>query len=229
MSKLSKKELRTPDQVWQASAQTFSWLRSNWLLSSIVVVLAFILLVGALYIQQIKERTEAEAQAHYGELGSLFEQWGLADASQKEEIEIKMNEKLGILETQYPDSSANHLASLFRAKLKLSKGQAQESLQDLQDYISELPSSQRSMGLYARANVYEDLSQWQEALKDYESILKSSGDIQIKKWALLGKARTLTELNQVDEARATYDQFLQDFASSPEAGLARGLRARLDL
>lgn len=227
MSKLSKDELRSPDQIWVASAQSFKWIQSHGAKLLLLLGLLLISSIGFFYFQQQKAEKEAGAQAVFGEALNLFEQWELAAESAKTEAEAELQKRLDQLNESHSDSDANHLASLFRAKVEIYKNNLEASLTHLDHYLKVLPKNQRVLGLYPKSVVLEGLTKWDEALNHYEEILNQESRVEMKKWALLGKARSLENLDRKEEAKKTYDQFLSEYPASPEVSYVRGLRARV--
>jgi tetratricopeptide (TPR) repeat protein len=228
MSKLSKDDLRSPDQIWVASAHGFQWIQSHGARLLILLSLLLVLSVSFFYLDHRKEQQEAKAQAVFGDLVNLMQQWEFATEAAKIESESEIQDRLRQLSESHASSKANHLASIYRAKLAIGKNQLEEGLSHLDHYLKVLPSNQRALGLYPKAIAHESLNQWAEALAHYEEILKREGQIEMKKWALLGKARSLRNMDLKEEAKRTYDQFLSEYPASPEAPSVRGLRARVE-
>jgi|GEM_PF-5788249 len=231
MSRLRKKDLKSPDQIWQASAQTFGWLRSNWLLAVILVVVLFMGLVAYLYYREVQKINEAKAEHSYGRVLSLYEQWTLEQGKKTDKAADKkngdslkeLNAALGNLAKKFPHSRANAFADLFRAKLALRDGKTTEAAKLLDNYKEHLPESDEGLGLYPLAVTYENEGKWNEALKEYNRILNQK-DSALRKWALLGKARALKNLKRNKEAADAYQDFLDEFPKSPELSTVRGLK-----
>lgn len=225
MSKLTKKELRKPDQVWQASAKSYNFLREKWVVVGIAIFVVFIGMFAFFYFRQVQEKEEATAQYSLSDVIALFKQDDVL--TEKTVSETDFNEKLKELRSKYAASQAYRISGLFEARVLRDEGKYDEAIQALRRFEEGLPLSQLGLGLYPKAVLLEDKGDWNSALKTYDEILKLKGDKEenaFRKWALLGKARSLRGLGQTQEAVSIYDQFLTEFPQAPETAKVRGLR-----
>lgn len=222
MSKLTKKDLKSPDPVWQASYSAFSWLTSQWMLIAIVLGCSVLLLIGgAVYIHQA-QRGEAEAQHVYSKLISDFQQWKLSEALNKKTQFDKVQESLKTLKEKHKHSRAYLLSGLVEAQLLMDEKKYAEAVESIERYEKALPSTRRSLAWYPAAIVSEEKGDFEKALVYYQKILNSK-DTTYRKWALLGEGRAYRNLNKKEEAIKSYEKFLQEYPKAQELSMVRGL------
>lgn len=228
MSKLRKKDLRNPDQVWQASASTYRLVKDQWLFVVIAVGILFVVAVGSIYFYQQQRLKEADAQHALGELASLYEQWQIEKQNQTEEelaqTRKEFEETFQELKQSFSNSDAAAYASLVRGNLLSAEDNTEQSLQALRDFYQGAPQSMKDFAAYRLAIALEQQQSWEESLRLYNEILDRPSSA-VRKWALLGKARSQGALERHEEATRTYDQFLEEFPKLPELAKIRGLRA----
>lgn len=222
MAKLSKKELRQPDAVWQASASALSWMQSQWVLLSIIAGLVLFILVGGAFYVHTTRQSEAEAQYYYAKAVGEFQQWKLADEKNRTDVRAKLDEALKKLDADFSHSKATQFAGLLRAQVAIEEKSWDQALTHLKEFEKSLPQRRRSLAWYPMAVVQEQLGQSEEALKTFGKINQSK-DPTYRKWSLLGEARQLVALNRRSEAQKLYEQFISEFPKAQEITLVRGL------
>jgi len=226
MSKLSKKDLKGHDPVWTASANAFAWLRNQWTIFLIITFLGLGLLIGGAIYVQITRTEEAKAQHSLGKAMAEFQQWKLADEKTKPEATKKLEDKLKELDTKFPESKARQLSGLLRGQVAVEQKKFDEAKKQYEEFEKALPRRRKSLAWYPLAVLHEELKQNEQA-RDFFKRVVDSKDPTYRKWALLGEGRTSRELNMTDEARKTYEKFLEEFPKAPEVPMVRGLVARL--
>lgn len=128
----------------------------------------------------------------------------------------------------HPDTPQGFVAGFqYAAHLHKSgdlKG-ARAILTDIVKKTSELPLLQ-IQGRLALTSLLEDLKEFEEALKINEGLF---GQVQkeLKSRALMNKARILAALGKSSDASKTLDEILKSHAKTPEADLARSMKAIL--
>ncbi len=223
MSKLSKKDLRSGNEaVWQASNSALSWLKSQWLIFTIILLLGAGLLIGGAVYVHFTRKKEAEAQHVLAKALGEFQQWKLADEKAKEDALKKLNERLTELTSKHNHSKASQYAGLIQAQIQIESKNWSEALKHLGDFEKALPRRRKSMAWYPMAVAHEELSQNDKAAEFYKLVIDSK-DPSYRKWAMLGQARSLKALNRTEEAKTIYTKFLEEFAKSPEVPMVRGL------
>lgn len=220
MAKMSKKELRNPDELWKASASSFRWLGNNWLWLTVLCVVLVFGTAGFLYFQQLQLEKEAEAQHSFSKLLADYEQWQLGEEESLESFESQLKR----LKSQHPKSNAEDFANLFKARVLMEQGQADQAKGLLTELSQSLGKDFRVLAWFPLASILENASEWEEALSTYEKVL-SAKETGYRKWALLGKARALSALGQIEESLETYDLILSEYPEAPELNRVRGLRA----
>jgi tetratricopeptide (TPR) repeat protein len=229
--KITKKELRTPDQIWQASRSLFGWLQSSatWIIGGSVAV--FVVIVGILFWIQVADKTEAKAQYRYGLAKAYYETWTLAsEAHEKqndaEKAKADLLAELEKLQKEYPRSRANGLADGIRGQLAGHDKKWDEAAQLFERFSDSLPGAERDLGRLPLAQAYENGGNHEKALAVYSKLADSKDDFFIG-MGLLGKARVFRATSKPEEARKTYEKYLEKFGSSQEAPSVRGLLSQV--
>ncbi|TVQ79387.1 MAG: hypothetical protein EA369_04875 [Bradymonadales bacterium] len=228
MARLTKKELKAPDELWKTSYSVYHWIKENWLLSLAVVVISFLALFFGLFWMEYQSQRETKAQHQYAEVASLFSQWQMEEEeSDRARLQEQFSEAWESLQEAFPRSKAAGLASVFRANMKMELGDPQGALEDLHLYRRSLVRAHRDLAWYPIAVAHEELGETEDALKAFREVAKISSS-SLRPWAILGEARSLRDLGRVDEALDRYQFFLTEFADTPEATKVRALIARLE-
>jgi len=225
MSRLTKKQLRDPDQFWKASATAYEWAKEQWPILAITAGVMFLGLFFWIFWAELNKQKEAEAQHQFAEAASLFEQWRLEDAGElKETSQAELIVALERLDEEFPRSKARSLARLFWASIAIEEGDWSAAEESFEEYMRVLPRRQRDLALYPLAILFEDQERYDEALAQYQSILRLDSSAY-RAWALLGEARMYRQTGRPKLAIQSYTQFLEEFPDRPERTQVRGLRA----
>jgi len=226
MSKLSKKDLKGHDPVWNASANAFSWVRNQWTIFLVITLLGLGLLIGGAIYVQVSRTKEAKAQHSLGKVMAEFQQWKLADEKTKPEATKKLEEKLDELESKFPESKARQLSGLLRGQMAMDSKSFDEAKKQYEQFEKALPRRRKSLAWYPLAVIHEELKENEKARVLFKRVVDSK-DPTYRKWALLGEGRANRELNKNEDAKKTYEKFLEEFPKAPEVPMVRGLVARL--
>lgn len=226
MIKLTKKELKSPDQIWQASRSLLTWLMEEIVIVLVVVVLLIGGAVGGVYWYLSAQKKEAQAQFIYAQAKESFDEWSLAKVPSGSNAENQMKASLEKLEKEYPSSLANQWANRLRAELAERNKDYPKAITYLEAYVKALPSSDKALGLYPLAGAYEEAKEYEKALKTYESV-SAGPDSAYQSLALIAEARVLKLLNKKEEAQKRYERFLEKYPDSIEAPYVRGLLAQV--
>lgn len=224
--KLSKQELKTPDQIWLASRSALSWATERWTVLGSILGVFFIVTVAGVYIYQMKKNSEAKAQYEWGLAKSYLEQWKLETGETKVKAEADLKKSLDVLQKDYSSSKANRMAGLFRGQLAAAANDWAEAAKDYEIYAGALSSTDKPLAWYPLGVVYEQLGQDDKALDAYSKILNVKGSFY-EELALLGKARSLKHLQKTNEAIEQYKLFLEKFPASQEVPYVRSQLAVL--
>lgn len=228
MAKLTKHELRAPDEVWKASKSAFQFMQNQWVLLVVLSTLILATMIGGVYYWQSQKKFEGAAGHHYALAKSYLEQWKLAEQKEKEGSLSKAKAELQTLESDYVNSEAQVMAHLLRARLAKEENQTDEAIRYYQAYISKMTGAAREVGQYPLAIFYENQKAFNQSLELYRSILENKKSMY-RKLALLGEGRSLRALSKSEEAKESYQIFLEEFPESPDAGKVRGLLSLSDL
>lgn len=231
MIKISKKELRTPDQILQVSRSLFTWFRSSGGVLVGFLVAGLVAVIGILFWIQMLDKTEAKAQYRYGLARGYFENWSIAkDGKQKPEDLAKtksdLDGELEKLQKEYSTSKANGLADGIRGQLASYEKKWDEAVRYFEKFEAALPGGERDLGRLPLANAYENAGKNESALNLYSKLAESKNDFFVGV-GLLGKARIQRAMMKDDEARKTYERYLEKFGTSADAAFVRGLLAQL--
>ena len=119
VNKLTKNELKAPDQILKASRSLMGWMRSG--VTGIVVtcIILFVGIVGVLFYLQIAAKNEGKAQYVYAQAKAYYENWTLSEEGKKPDLEAqtKLKAELDKLQKEFPSSKANGLAHGLRAQI----------------------------------------------------------------------------------------------------------------
>jgi len=234
MSKLTKTELKTPDNVWKASAASLGWVQDHMMPVALGFGLVIVGLIFGVYYKETQKTKEAAAQHLYAELAGYYQQWELGVAKDSKvsgaETQNALSEMQATyqrLQSSFPNSQAYHLAELLEGRRLLAEGKVEEAIAKIESFKKSLPSSFAAFGNYPLASTYEEAKLWDKALQAYESVVSDEKNA-FRKLAFLGKARSLRELGRAGEAIAVYDSYLREFPDTPEVSQVRGLKTLLD-
>ncbi len=230
MSKMSKKELKRPDQIWEASRTALHWMTNQWVGIAAFLIVVFIAIVGTIYTNQVRKAKEGSAQSHYAKIEALFDQWKLQPKPEQEKDRLKTEEEmkaeLSVLEKEFPRSRANQLAHAIRADLEASQEKWPEAIRYYEQFLNVLPKADRPVGLYPLGIASEQVGDWTKAIKTYDEIIKSKSKTYAS-LALLGKARSYKAMGKNSDAKKTYEEFLEAYPTSTEISTVRGLLTAL--
>lgn len=232
--KLSKKELKTPDQIWLDMRRILDWMTNEIVAVSIVVGILLVGSIGIAFFYQNRIAKEGNAQFHYSQAKAFFEQLKLSpDTEAKKDskidrtkIEADLNAELAILDKDFSSSKAQQMSQWIRGQRAAEAGKWDEAIAAYQTYSKSLSGADKSLGLYPLAQALEQSGKNDKALDSYTEIvgLKNSPH---QEWALLGRARVLKALNRKEDAKKAYEEFISKYPTSSEVSLARGLLSAL--
>ncbi len=227
MTKISQKDLKKEmragqEVVWQASNSALSWMKSQWLVFAIILLIGAALLVGgALYVYQTRER-EADAQHVLGKALAEFQQWKLADSKARPESLKKLEAEMSLLSTNHADTKAAQYAALIQAQVFSEEKKWAEASTEFEKFERVLPRRRKSLAWYPMAVSFEEQGLSEKALEYYGRIVEAK-DPSYHKWALLGQGRLYRAAKKFEEAKKSYQQFIEEYPKSPELQTVRGL------
>ncbi len=231
MIKISKKELKSPDQIWQATRNVFDWLLEEIVAVIIVIAVVFAASVGGFYWYLRHQKIEGQAQFQYSAVKAKYDEWNIQASEAKDlaalaSAEADLKKELDTLENEHKSSRANKLANRIRAQMAIRKKDWPQAIIFLDSYTESLSSSEKGLGLYPLALVFEESGAFDRAVDAFDRILKDPGS-PYAKLAMLGKARVLRLQNKSEDAKKVYEQFLEKHPDSLDAAAVRGLLASL--
>lgn len=237
--KLSRKELKQPDEFIQTGQTVFEWIGAHRQLVvgavAISLVLGLMLAVGTWWV----DRREASAA---GELGSALEIASrpvIEDATQAQaagapffESEQARTEAykaaLEAVRKDHPGTESAAMAALQLGDLAYDAKDYDGAKAQYETFLKEAPSSNdyrfaamEGLGLVATAQ--GDL---EGAVKEYQRLV-DEGNAFYTPFALVRLGETLQTLGKTDEARTKAQRVLDEFGSSPARRDAENLLERL--
>lgn len=226
MEKMSRKELKSPDRIWVASRDLLSWASDQWALLVGLAAVIFVAVIAVTLVLQYRTKNEAEAQFVYSKAKALYEQTQMAPAKDQPSLKKDLETELGKLQEDYASSRANGMASLIRAQILLGENKLPEAITELEKYQKSLPRNEREFGSFPLAVAYEQAGKFDEALKTFDEIATNE-KASLRGDALIGKGRVLVQLKRGDEAKKSFNLYLEKFPQSSEAATVRGLIAEI--
>jgi predicted negative regulator of RcsB-dependent stress response len=223
---MTKQELKAPDKIWVTSKRVFDWFSNRWLEGVIALVAIFVLSLGLSIYWGLQNQNEAKAQYHYAKAKALFEQKSVGGPQETKKAADELQQELSILDQEFGSTKTNRLADLMRAHMALDSGKAEDALKFVSQYSGSLPSASRDLGIYPSAVMHEQLGKLEQASKDFAAVAKMEGSA-FRELAYLGHGRVLRSLKKESEALKVYNEFLEKFPNSFEAGRVRGVIAQL--
>ncbi len=223
---MTKQELKAPDRIWVTSKRIFDWFSERWLEGVIALVAIFILSLGLSIYWGLQNQNESKAQYHYAKAKALFEQKSVGGSQEAKKSSDELQQELTVLDQEFGSTKTNRLADLIRAQLAMDAGKSEDALRFVAQYAGSLPSSSRDLGLYPSAVMNEQIGKLDQAAEDFAAITKMENSA-FRELAYLGQGRVLRAMKKSDEALKVYNEFLEKFPNSFEAGRVRGLIAQL--
>ena len=214
--KITRKEmLKRPDEFLTLSTQILSWVKDNypkviWLGSGVVLLL--ILLFGYLAYQ-----TRQERQAHE----KYFTIQESADSNQK----LK---QLEALVKDYPGTKAAFASWVSLGQLYYQKKDFPRAAWAYRSALNQgkFSPSFKVLVLDDLAYAYEEQGDLQRAAKIFSELSREKEN-PLKEDSLLSLARVYQKMGKSQEAKATYQNFLQSFPKSAYAPMVKDRLGRL--
>ncbi|MDF1563479.1 MAG: tetratricopeptide repeat protein [Deltaproteobacteria bacterium] len=224
--KLSRKELKRPDEFVQTGTAVVDYLQKHGtlVLSSLggIVVVGVLLSLGSWYFEQSAVR----AGAALGDALEMAERPVLEDGgaaatsddpffTSEEEKKEKVNAALEAVRIDHSGTAAAAVATLELADRAYRAGEYDSALADYERFLKESSRDDRMRfsaleGLGYTLEAKDDL---EGALKAFERLGKEGGDFY-KPYALVHEARVLVALKRPDDARRRAQQVVDEFSES---------------
>jgi predicted negative regulator of RcsB-dependent stress response len=215
--KITRKEmLKRPDEFLTLSTQVLSWVKENypmaiWLGSGVVLLL--ILFFG---YSAYQNRQEKQAHEKY------FTIQESTDSNQR----IK---QLEALVKDYPRTKAAYASWVTLGQLYYQKKDFPRAAWAYRSALNQgkFPSSFKVLILEDLAYAYEEQGDLQQAAKIFAELSREKENL-LKEDIFLSLARVYQKMGKSQEAKATYQNFLQSFPKSTFAPMVKDRLGRLN-
>jgi tetratricopeptide (TPR) repeat protein len=213
--KLSRKELREPDEFQALTTQTVDWLRANQ--SAVVGAVSTIVAVAAVVIGVgwYSHRQADAAAVQLQSAQTLFEQKKFADAATE----------FSAVATSYPRTPSGRLAGLYRAHALAEQSDPAAAAAAYADYLAAAPPTDylRQEALLGMAHAQEAQKDTAAATETYRKAAEIDGPFRTP--AQLALARLEEAAGAKDKALALYAEVAKAPELDPETRQA--ITARL--
>jgi predicted negative regulator of RcsB-dependent stress response len=204
--KLSRKDLREPDEFQHLTAQAGDWLRANQ--SAVVGALSAALAIGALILgySWYTQRQAATAAVRFQSAAALLESKRFPQAATE----------FGDLAAEYGRTPSGRLAALYRAHALARQPDPAGAATAYGEYLASGPQTDylRQEALLGLARAHEAGGDTPAALDAYRQAAEIAGPFRAQ--ARLGLARLLEVTGDAEKARAVYAELLDDQTLDPE-------------
>ncbi len=225
-----------------AHAKTEQWIRGLKILALMIVGVAIFWAVYALWASNQESKAlkafSALAQADTIEMHAVRDAKVLSDDPMevlREATEDKRKSYVEALENvrrNHGGTVAAHIAALRLGRwalLQNDNAQAEKLYRSLLDEAKGRESQiYATMASEALGVVLENQGRWDEALQVYEGALVDKNS-PLRPLLMMSKARVLAKQDKRSEAKATYDDVVQNFPNSPYSAAARALAVKVSL
>src|SRR5262245_5672601 len=197
--RLTRKELRQPDEFQEITTQTVDWVRANQ--SVVVGVVSTIVAIGAviLGIGWYSARQADTAATRFQSAQTLFESKKYPEAATE----------FSSVAAEYPSTPSGKLATLYRARALAAQPDPAAAVTAYEEYLAGSPATD-----YLRQEALLGLGHTHEAAKDSAAAMdayRKAADISgpFKTSAQLALARLEEAAGNTDKARALYVEVLK--------------------
>ncbi len=229
--KITRKELKQPDEFLSFWARTYQWVRHHE--KEFLVGLACLLTIAAAawavsaHARNRQERASrllARAQALLGPVttpGSGEDQKPADRADQALPLLQKLVE-------DFDGTKASRVGRLLLARIRFNRGQYDAAIDAYREFLRAggEPSDLRVMAWEGLAYAYEAKGEYEKAAEYYEKLTSEQG-VPTRGWAYLGLGRCYERLGRVQQAAEAYEALLREDPGHPEATVAKANLSRL--
>jgi predicted negative regulator of RcsB-dependent stress response len=197
--KVSRKELREPDEFQALTSQAADWARSNQ--SALAGIIAAVVTVGAIVlgVNWYSQRQADAAGVRLQAAQALFDEKKYADAATE----------FAAVSSEYPRTPSGRLAGLYRAHALAEQPDPAAAATAYAEYLASSPATDylRQQALLGLAQASEAKNDGAAAMQAYEQAADIDGPFRTP--ARLGLARLEDAAGHADKARALYAEILK--------------------
>lgn len=234
--KLSRKELKEPDAFVKAGSVARSWFQENVRLVTIGVAVALVLVGGAVLVDYMGDRGEANASRELGSKLKMLERpvsetatttgedAPFKSAQEKDEAVAKAMEDF---RAAHRGTQAARAAALVAGNAQLRLKRYDEALKSYEEYLKGATPEEplRASALEGRGYAHEGKGELDQALAAFEQLERENKTELLKGMGLYHRGRILTLQNKKEDAARAFTDATSAHAGT---GAARLAQARLD-
>ena len=208
--KLTRKDLRQPDEFQTLSRQALEWVEQN--RNAVIAALAAIIvvLIAVVAYRMISQSREASAATAYAEARALLNDKKYTDAA------ARFDE----VANRYSSTSYGALALLERGNALLLSGQPADAVSAYERYLQSSPPTDylRQLGHARLGYAHEQLGKPGEAEQSFAAAAAEPGPFTAE--ALFGAARNAEAAGDTAKAKDLYAQLLEKHPTSEHRAVA---------
>jgi tetratricopeptide (TPR) repeat protein len=208
--RVSRKELKRPDEFVTLTAQVLEWAQKNrttvtWVAGAIVVLIMALVLSSGFRAARAREANDDLSRA----LLALRDDDMASAATRLKEVAER-----------WSGSVQGQIAAGLKPSAELRAGNRDTVAADAQTALQSTPDLPAYLHQQLRltwAVALEEKSQWKEAAEKYAEAAAGSGPY--RSLAVLGEARAREQLGEKDRARELYRKYVEEFPDVPDREL----------
>lgn len=238
-TKLTKRELQSPDKFQQQAGGWFDWAHENprQVALGAAAMLVVILAVGLIFGGKPRKATEGtEAGRDLSAALALVDRpvaSGAPDGAEKpfateREKQQAIADALTEVKKKHPGTTSAVSATLPLADARFKLGEYDQAAALYDEYLQKAPASSplRFLALEGKAESLAAKGDLDGAVKAFDKLGSEAAGYEDR--ALYGKASVLQQQKKWDEARATYEKLEKEHPTSPLARMAGERLAELN-
>jgi len=208
--KLTRKDLRQPDEFQTLSRQALEWVEQN--RNAVIAALGavIVVLIAVVAYRTISQSREASAASAYAEARALLNDKKYGDAA------TRFDE----VANRYSSTSYGALALLERGNALLLNGQPADAVSAYERYLQSAPPTDylRQLGHTRLGYAQEQLGKPGEAAQSFATAAAEPGPFSAE--ALFGAARNAEAAGDTAKAKDLYAQLLEKHPTSEHRAVA---------
>jgi tetratricopeptide (TPR) repeat protein len=229
--KITRKELKSPDEFISFAARALDWIQNNWkMVSAAVGGLIVIIILVQLFVWFSENKEKEASQRLVEALSEVMGQKNAAffaaptTAADPEKVQKALS-ALEKLEQQYSSARTSKLARYFRGELLRRQGKYDEAIKSFSDFIAYY-GEDNEFSCYAMEGIGASLEaqgKLKEALSQYQKLERNSYNVEPDR-AIYHQGRVQLQLGDTEKARELFRNLLDKY---PESSLRQEVQNRL--
>jgi hypothetical protein len=205
--RVSRKELRAPDEFVTVTSQAIDWLQKNRTTATWVAGGVIVLILGLTLNSGFRSARAREANDDLGRALVALRNNDMATATAQ----------LKEVADRWSGSVQGQIAASLKPSAELRSGTRDTVAADAQAALQATPDLPPYMHQQMRltwAVALADSGQWKEAAEKYGEAAAGSGPY--RSLAILGEARAREQLGEKERARELYQKYVEEFPDVPD-------------